>query len=55
MPLYVPVLIFGIEAANSEIIFNQIDKEFKILFGYLLVVIAVSPWVGGLALRLKYR
>ena len=55
LPLYIPVLIFGIEATNSEIIFNQIGQEFKILIGYLLIVIAVSPWIGGLALRLKYR
>ena len=55
LPLYVPVLIFGIEASNSEIIFNQLSQEFKILIGYLLIVVAVSPWVGGLALRLKYR
>ena len=55
LPLYIPVLIFGIEASNSEIIFNQISQEFKILIGYLLIVVAVSPWIGGLALRLKYR
>ena len=55
LPLYIPVLIFGIEATNSEIIFNQIGQEFKILIGYLLIVVAVSPWIGGLALRLKYR
>ena len=55
LPLYVPVLIFGIEASNAEIIFNQIGQEFKILIGYLLIVIAISPWIGGLALRLKYR
>ena len=55
LPLYIPVLIFGIEASNSEIIFNQISQEFKILIGYLLIVIAISPWIGGLALRLKYR
>ena len=55
LPLYIPVLIFGIEASNSEIIFNQMGQEFKILIGYLLIVIAVSPWLGGLALRLKYR
>ena len=55
LPLYVPVLIFGIEASNAEIIFNQIGQEFKILIGYLLIVVAVSPWIGGLALRLKYR
>ena len=55
LPLYIPVLIFGIEATNSEIIFNQISQEFKILIGYLLIVVAVSPWIGGLALRLKYR
>ena len=55
LPLYIPVLIFGIEASNSEIIFNQISQEFKILIGYLLIVVAISPWIGGLALRLKYR
>ena len=55
LPLYIPVLIFGIEASNSEIILNEISQEFKILIGYLLIVIAVSPWIGGLALRLKYR
>ena len=55
LPLYVPVLIFGIEASNSENIINSIGQEFKILVGYLLIVIAVSPWIGGLALRLKYR
>ena len=55
LPLYIPVLIFGIEASNSEIIFNQISQEFKILIGYLLIVVAISPWIGGLALRLQYR
>ncbi len=55
LPLYIPVLIFGIEASNSGIIFNGIGQEFKILIGYLLIVIAVSPWIGGLALKLKYR
>ena len=55
LPLYIPVLIFGIEASNSEIIFSQISQEFKILTGYLLIVIAISPWIGGLALKLKYR
>ena len=55
LPLYIPVLIFGIEASNSEIILNEISQEFKILIGYLLILIAVSPWIGGLALRLKYR
>ena len=28
LPLYIPVLIFGIEASNSEIIFNQIRQVF---------------------------
>jgi len=55
LPLYIPVLIFGIEATNSEIVFNHIGSEFKILIGYLLIVTALSPWIGGLALRLKYR
>ena len=55
LPLYIPVLIFGIEASNSEIILNGIGQEFKILIGYLLFVIAISPWIGGLALKLKYR
>ena len=40
---------------TTEIILNEISQEFKILIGYLLIVIAVSPWIGGLALRLKYR
>merc|ERR1712093_880016 len=52
LPLYIPVLIFGIEAANSNFIFDHISQEFKILIGYLLIVIAISPWIGGLALKL---
>ena len=55
LPLYIPGLIFGIEAANSNFIFDHISQEFKILIGYLLIVIAISPWIGGLALKLKYR
>lgn len=55
LPLYIPVLIFGIEAANSNFIFDHLSQEFKILIGYLLIVIAISPWIGGLALKLKYR
>ena len=55
LPLYIPVLIFGIEAANSNFILDHISQEFKILIGYLLIVIAISPWIGGLALKLKYR
>ena len=37
LPLYIPVLIFGIEAANSNFIFDHISQEFKILIGYLLI------------------
>ena len=55
LPLYIPVLIFGIGAANSEIILNSLSQEFKILIGYLLIALAIAPWIGGFALKIKYR
>ena len=55
LPLYVPVLIFGINSSNSEFSLNFINYELKMLLGYFFIVLAIAPWIGGMALKINYK
>ena len=45
----VPVIIFSVGIINMEENFNSL---ISILFGILLIVLAVNPWASGLCLKL---
>ena len=45
----VPIIIFSMGIANLEENFNSL---ISILFGILLIVFAINPWVSGLCLKL---
>jgi len=55
LPLYVPVLIFGINSSNSEFSLNFVSYELKMLLGYFFIVLAIAPWIGGMALKINYK
>ncbi len=46
----VPVIIFSVGIINMEENFNSL---ISILFGILLIVFAINPWVSGLCLKLS--
>ena len=46
----VPVIIFSVGIINMEESFNSL---INILFGILLIVFAINPWVSGLCLKLS--
>ena len=46
----VPIIIFSVGIVNLEENFNSL---ISILFGILLIVFAINPWVSGLCLKLS--
>ena len=51
LPLYIPVLIFGVSAVDAAIGGFSVKPQLLILTGFLLAALALSPWVGAHALR----
>ena len=45
----VPIIIFSVGIINMEENFNSL---ISILFGILLIVLAINPWASGLCLKL---
>lgn len=52
LPLYIPVLIFGVAAVNAAIAGDAAGPFLMILGALLLVALAMTPLAGGAALRL---
>ncbi len=52
LPLYIPVLIFGVAAVNAAITGDDAGPFLMILGALLLVALAMTPLAGGAALRL---
>ena len=52
LPLYIPVLIFGVAAVNAAIAGDAAGPYLMILGALLLVALAMTPLAGGAALRL---
>lgn len=52
LPLYIPVLIFGVAAVNAAIAGDPAGPYLMILGALLLVALAMTPLAGGAALRL---
>ena len=51
LPLYIPVLIFGVSSVDAIINEFSNKSQFLILSGFLLASIALCPWACAAALR----
>lgn len=51
LPLYVPVLIFGVSAVNAAIAGEPARAHLLILGGFFLAALALAPWATAAALR----
>ena len=51
LPLYVPVLIFGVSAVDGAIIGLPINANLLIMSGMLLAALSLCPWAGAGAIR----
>ena len=51
LPLYTPILIFGVSAINAKLGGFPVKSHLLVLNGLLLASIAVCPWVSANALR----
>lgn len=51
LPLYIPVLIFGVAAVDQGIIGNSIAPHLLILAAFLVAALPLAPWAAAAALR----
>jgi len=51
LPLYVPVLIFGVGAIDAAVQGLPSQSHLLILGGQLLAALALTPWAAAAALR----
>jgi len=51
LPLYIPVLIFGVAAVNGAVDGAKTGPYLMILGGLLLMALVLAPWASGAALR----
>jgi heme exporter protein B len=51
LPLYIPVLIFGVSAVDAAIAGFPIKSHLMILSGLLVASLALCPWAGAGAIR----
>ncbi len=53
LPLYIPVLIFGVGAVDAAVSDLPVQPHLLVLGGMLLAALALSPWASAAALRLS--
>ena len=51
LPLFIPVLIFGVSAIDSSVSGLEAKAQLLILGGFTLASVALAPWAGAAALR----
>ncbi len=51
LPLFIPVLIFGVGAVDAAISGFPVKPQFLVLAGLLAAAVALCPWVGAAAIR----
>ena len=51
LPLFIPVLIFGVGAVDAAIGGFPVKPQFLVLAGLLVAAVALCPWVGAAAIR----
>jgi heme exporter protein B len=52
LPLYVPVLIFGVAAVDAAASGMEARPHLLLLAAYLMAAVPLAPWAGAAALRL---
>jgi len=55
LPLYIPVLIFGVSAVDAALGGFPVKAHLLVLSGILLATLALCPWVSASALRQALR
>ena len=55
LPLYIPVLIFGVGAIDAALNGFAVSPHLSILAGFLLATLALCPWVSASALKQALR
>lgn len=51
LPLYIPVLIFGVAAVDAAVFGFAVRPHLTVLAGLLLAALVLAPWVTAAALR----
>ena len=51
LPLYIPVLIFGVAAVDQGVVGNTILPHLLILAAFLVAALPLAPWAAAAALR----
>jgi len=51
LPLYVPVLIFGVAASDAAVGGFPVHPHLMVLGGFLLAALVLAPWASAAALR----
>lgn len=52
LPLYIPVLIFGVGAVDAPLMGFDASGLYAVLGGFLFIAIALCPWAAAVALRI---
>jgi len=55
LPLYIPLLIFGVGAIDAALNGFDVSPHLSILAGFLLAALALCPWVSASALKQALR
>ena len=53
LPLYIPVLIFGVGAVDAAVYGLAVKPHLMVLAGMLIVALPLAPWASAAALRLS--
>ena len=53
LPLYIPVLIFGVGAVDAAVYGLAVKPNLMVLAGMLIVALPLAPWASAAALRLS--
>lgn len=53
LPLYIPVLIFGVGAIDGAVMGFETQGLYAVLGGFLLISLALCPWAAAVAVRMS--
>lgn len=53
LPLYIPVLIFGVGAIDAAVMGFEASGLYAVLAGFLLIAAALCPWATAVAVRVS--
>ena len=53
LPLYIPVLIFGVGAIDAAVMGFEAEGLYAVLAGFLFIAAALCPWAAAVAVRIS--